>query len=240
MFVMPRPAGCDLHRCVPVWRPRIFIVSLSADSGLLATLGLVKNRATVWDLVSGRAVSEPLPHPGDFWGLFAVRLSPDRRHLLTGHKDGQVRYWDWQAGTLACPAMAHDNEVKDVAITPDGRFALAAGSGRPELHVWELTTGRRVAPPIRLGLHEGTWCQTLAITQDGGRALACFRGSLTSDGTALAVVDLDAVLSHPSTSIADLALLAELATARRIELGDLSSLTTDQWQEHWRQFQKSQ
>ena len=27
MFVMPRPASCDLHRCVQTWRPRIFIVS---------------------------------------------------------------------------------------------------------------------------------------------------------------------------------------------------------------------
>ena len=56
--------------------------------------------------------------------MFAVCLSRDGRHLLTGHKDGQVRYWDWKAGTLACPAMAHDSEVKDVAITPDGRFAF--------------------------------------------------------------------------------------------------------------------
>ena len=49
----------------------------------------------------------------------------------------------------------------------------------------------------------------------------------------LAVVDLEALLSPSSTPTADLALLAELATARHIELGDLSGLTTDQWQERW-------
>ena len=49
----------------------------------------------------------------------------------------------------------------------------------------------------------------------------------------LAVVDLEALLSPSSTPTADLALLAELATAERIELGDLSGLTTDQWYERW-------
>ena len=29
-----------------------------------------------------------------------------------------------------------------MAITPDGRFAVAAVSGRAEIQVWELTTGR--------------------------------------------------------------------------------------------------
>src|SRR5262245_6854989 len=65
--------------------------SVSADSRLLATIGRVKNHAQVWDLATGRALSKPLPHPGDFWGLFSVRFSPDGRYLLTSHKDGQVR-----------------------------------------------------------------------------------------------------------------------------------------------------
>jgi serine/threonine protein kinase/WD40 repeat protein len=212
--------GCNLHS-----------FCLSDDSRLLATIGLVKNYAQVWDLATGRALSEPLPHPGDFWGLFSVRFSPDGRFLLTSHKDGQSRYWDWQAGKLACPPLAYDNESHDALITPDGRFALTAVSGRPEMHVWELTTGRRVAPPVRLGFIEGGWCLASAITPDGRRALVGLWS--TSTGNDLAVVDLEAVLSPCSTPTADLALLAELATARRIELGDLSGLTTEQWLERW-------
>ncbi len=212
----------------------------SADSRLLATVALLKNAVQVWDLATGRAVSEPLPHPGDYWGLFAVRFSPDGNHLLSGHKDGQLRYWDWRAAKLACPAMAHEFEVMDVAITPDGRFALVAVSGRAAVQVWELTTGRRVAPRVQLGSAEGTWCQTVAVTPDGRRALGSFPDPSASQGMSMAVVDLEALVSHSSTPIADLALLAELATARRIELGDLSGLTTDQWQERWRLFQESQ
>jgi WD40 repeat protein len=207
--------------------------SVSADSRLIATMAVVKNAAQVWDLATGRALSEPLPHPGDFYGLFSVRFSPDGRYLLTGHKDGQARYWDWQAAKLACPPMAHDDECFDVAITPDGRFALTAIRGRTEIHVWDLTRGRRVAPPLRLGLIEGESSHTLAITPDGRRALVSFARLTTSKGMDLSVVDLEALLSPSSTPTADLALLAELAAAQRIELGDLSGLTTDQWQERW-------
>jgi WD40 repeat protein/tetratricopeptide (TPR) repeat protein len=202
-----------------------FSFSISADSRRLATTTLVKNYAQVWDLATGRPLSEPLPHPGDFWGLFSVRFSPDGRYLITSHKDGQVRYWDWQAGKLACPSMAHDSETHDATITPDGRFALTPTGGR-EMHVWELTTGRLVAPPVRLSFHERVFCSQLAITPDGRRAwVAVWPG--------LAVVDLEALLSPSITPTADLALLAELATAQRIDVGDLSGLTTDQWLERW-------
>ncbi len=232
-----RDADSGLLRFAPLYASvdgsNFHSFSVSADSRLLATIALIKNSAQVWDLATGRALSQPLPHPGDYWGLFAVRFSPDGRYLLTSHKDGQVRNWDWQAAKLVCPPMAHDNEVPDVAITPDGRFALTAESGWPEIQVWELTTGRRVAPPVRLGCVEGSAFCTLAVTPDGRRALVSFTESSASPAMDLAVVDLEALLSPSSPPTADLALLAELATAQRIELGDLSGLTTDLWQERW-------
>jgi serine/threonine protein kinase/WD40 repeat protein len=208
--------------------------SVSADSLLLATISVVKNAAQVWDLATGRALSEPLPHPGDFYGLFSVRFSPNGRYLLTAHKDGQVRYWDWQGGKFACPAMTYDDDVMDATISPDGRFALTAVRGRPEMQLWELTTGRRVAPAVRFASLDGGSSLRLAITPDGRRALVSFWASRTSiDNFRLAVVDLEALLSPANTPTADLALLAELATAERIALGDLSSLTTDQWLDRW-------
>ncbi len=213
---------------------RFLSFSVSADSRLLATMSVGKNAARVWDLVTGRALSEPLPHPGDRYGLFSVCFSPNGRYLLTAHKDGQVRYWDWQGGKLACPAMRYDNDVMDAAISPDGRFALTAVRGRPEMHVWELTTGHRVAPAVRFASLNGGSSLKLAITPDGRRVLVSFWGSSTStDNFRLAVVDLEALLSPPSNTTADLALLAELATAGRIELGDSSGLTTGQWLERW-------
>lgn len=204
---------------------------LSADGKMLAAYTLVKNSVQVWDIETGRPLSEPLLHPGDYWGIFSVRFSPDGQRLLTSHKDGQVRYWDWKAGKLACPPMAHEDETHDAMITPDGRYALTAMSGRPEIHFWELKTGRRVAPPVRLGLSDRGFCLRFALSPDGRRLFVCFFGGASD--TNLAVVDLDSILSPSRVSSADLALLAELTMAQRIELGDLSGLTIDQWLDRW-------
>jgi serine/threonine protein kinase/WD40 repeat protein len=231
-----RDAGSGRLRFAPfssnVQGGNFHTIAVSGDSRLLATIALVRNAVQVWDLATGGALSAPLFHPGDHWGLFSVRFSPDGRHLLTGHKDGLARYWDWQAGQLACPPMPHDFEVHDAGITPDGRFALTATGGRAELHVWELTTGRRIASPVRLGFMEPDSGIALAITPDARRALVGHSqpGSTQID---LATVNLEALLSSPGTSTADLSLLAELATGQRLELGDLSALTSDQWRERW-------
>jgi WD40 repeat protein len=201
--------------------------ALSADSRLMATIVNGKNAAQVWDLATGHALAQPLPHPGDHYGLYSVCFSPDARYLLTGNKDGFVRYWDWPAGKLACPPMAHPDEVYDVAITPDGRFAMTTVRGWSQLQVWELTTGRRIAPPVRLPSSSGESSQTLALTPDGRRAF------LGLNYNELVVIDLEACLSPASIPVADWALLAELATAQHIEAGDLSGLTKEQWQERW-------
>lgn len=202
--------------------------TISADSKWLASLALVNNHVQVWDLEAGRAVSEPLPHPGDFWGLFSVRFSPDGRHLLTSHKDGQVRYWDWQAAKLACPPMVHDDDVMHAAVTPDGRFALTSVRGRPEIQIWELKTGRLIASPVRLAHRKSASTLPFAITPDGRRALVSYMPA------ELATLDLEERTRSPSVPTPELALFAELASAQRIELGDLSGLTTDQWLAGWK------
>jgi len=230
-----RDADTGQLRCQPIrpvltknYAARGF--TLSADSRMLATIVNGQNAAQVWDLATGRALSEPLPHPGDHYGLFSACFSPDGRRLLTVCKDGQARYWDWEQGVLACPPMAHADEVYDAAITPDGRFALTAVRGQvPCVHFWELTTGKRIAPPQSFGNSGGSSSHHVAITPDGKRGL------VGHSGTTLGIVNLEALLS-PSPSpppAADLARWAELASAEHIELGDLSKLDRQQWQARW-------
>jgi WD40 repeat protein len=230
-------AATGLPRCPPV-RPvlkdgpcRSF--ALSADSRLLATAVNGKNAAQVWDLATGRALSQPLPHPGDHYGLFCLCFSPDGLRLLTGGTDGQARLWDWQAAVLACPPLKHNDQVLSVAMTPDGRFALTAGrSLASTLHVWELTTGRLVAPKIQLPTNA---IASLACSPTESRIVAC-----SPHVGLVARIDLARVLAPAEMPIEDYRLLGELASGQRIEQGDESGLTQDEWLERLNRFNQRQ
>jgi serine/threonine protein kinase/WD40 repeat protein len=200
--------------------------ALSSDSKLLATAVNGKNAAQVWDLATGRPLCEPLLHPGDHYGLFCLCFSRDGRYLLTGSKDGQARLWDWRAGRPACPSLKHDEEVFAVALTADGRFALTAGRDRAsKLHVWELRTGRLVAPKIPLPNN----VVSISCSPDAGRVVT---GSLNG----VARIDLGKLLAPPDMPIEDYQLLAELASGQRIEQGDESGLTQEEWRRRLTEF----
>ena len=200
--------------------------AFSPDSRLLATAVNGKNAAQVWDLSTGKALSEPLPHPGYDYGLFCLCFSTDGRRLLTGGVDGQARLWDWQSGTLACPAMKQTDEVFAVAMTSDGRYALTAGRDRAsKLHVWELTTGKPVAPKLPLS----TNVVSISLSPDGRRIVA---GSLGS----VARINLARLLAPPDVPTEGYRLLGELASGQRIEHGDESGLTQQDWLDRLRRF----
>jgi len=200
--------------------------ALSPDSRMLATAVNGKNAAQVWDLASGSALSGPLPHPGDHFGLFCLCFSADGRRLLTGCKDGQARLWDWQTASLVCPPLKHDGEVFALALTPDGRFALTAGRElASKLHVWELSTGRLVASKIPLPIN------VVSIFTADSRVVASSLGSV-------ARIDLAKLFAVPERSIDEYRLLGELASGQRIEHGDESGLTQDEWLERLRRFQQ--
>jgi serine/threonine protein kinase/WD40 repeat protein len=202
--------------------------AISKDGRLLATAVNGRNMAAVWSLEDGRLLSPPMPHPGDIYGIFCLAFSPDGTRLLTGSKDGQARYWDWAAGQLAGPTLAHGDEIWSVAISADGRFAVVGLRGHPQqVRLWDLASGKPLAPPIRLiesGEPHGSHAVT--ISPDGSRVFSC-------GGSSLRIVDLSRLLAPPTSSAREMLLLSELAAGRRIEQGDLDPLTQEQWMERW-------
>jgi WD40 repeat protein len=235
-----RDADTGRPRCPPLRLARTHVLcrsfAISPDSRLLATAVTGDNAVQVWDLASGRALGPSLPHPGDAYGLWHVSFSPDGRHVLTSHRDGQARLWDWEAGRLACPPLKHPDQVFAGWITADGRHAVTACAGdRGTLHVWELTTGKLVAPPLPLTStpvdeHAPAF---VSLSPGGKRALALFAKT-----GALAQIRLAEFLARPDLATEDFRLLAELASAQRIELGAVSALTADQWLERYHRFRE--
>lgn len=134
----------------------------------------------------------------------------------------------WRQGCCQCP--------KDRTVTQKTKnqrlnyeFIVTGGRERAsKLHIWELTTGRLVAPKISLPLN----VVSIACSPDGSRAVT---GSL--GGTAL--IDLTKLLAPPELPIKDYRLLAELSSGQRIDQGDERGLTQDEWRQRLEQFNKS-
>ncbi len=241
-------------------------LAISPDGRLLATGSYVSckpNALVVWDLRTGRPVSPPMTHPDS---IFQVVFSGDGRRVLTGARDGQARLWDWQAGRLASPPMNHEAEVYGVALTPDGQWGLTACRDG-HVRVWDLRLAKQVGPPIAALARSSSTVISVTVTSDGRQITnsppadrispaiatvasarsAVFNVTVTSDGSrAVAGTDEPYLLSLDLSGLDDskgpggdeLAALAEVASGLRVDSGNLSNLTAEEWVKRWRNLRR--
>lgn len=198
-------------------------IAFSPDSRLLATAVTGKNMAQVWSLSTGEKVGVGMSHPGDYFGLWSVRFSPDGKQLATSHKDGRVRIFDWQSGEVIGSPLQHSDEVNDIAYTPDGRHLLASvRNGR--LHVWDVATGKLAVP--------------LSVNHrpDGGGAV-CLAGShaIVLDSIGHSVLDLPTLIPPVEADVSSQLLRAELASNQKLQVGELVPLESHEWSTRWEQ-----
>ena len=223
-------------RCDPIRAPqskcRCGLFRIAPDGQRLAVTWWGPTHAVqVFDLGTGAAVSQPLPHPE---AVFDVCFTPDGRRAFTACRDGQARLWDWEAARQVCPPCTHADEVYSVAVTPDGLWGLTAcrkgqKSGTAgTVHCWEFTTGKPVAPPVRF---DGS-VHSIVASPDGTRALAAV------EGRGLYSLNLTELFTPADLGPDDLCTLTELAASHQIYKGDVAGLDADQWFALWRAFRQ--
>jgi serine/threonine protein kinase/WD40 repeat protein/tetratricopeptide (TPR) repeat protein len=205
-------------------------IAVSPDSRYLATAVTGKNFVQVWDLSTGKPAGPALPHPGDFYGLFSVEFSPDSSWLLSGHKDGRMRLWDWKAAKLVIPPMQHSDEVYDVKFL-SSRHALAAVR-HGTIHLWDLATGKIAAPPVNYPTLSG-------LPDDSTAAIGLAGKNVIAGAHEYPVIDFSSLVREPIGDIGSLRNVAELATGRTLQLGELSTLTQSDWGTRWAMHQQT-
>jgi WD40 repeat protein/serine/threonine protein kinase len=117
---------------------RLTSIALGPRGRLLLTgdrYGVVK----VWRVGKGLANSVSR-HPGL---LNRLRFSPDGKRLAAGSVDGEILFWDPQAGRARNRYQAHRDAVTALAFSPDGKL-LASGGVDSMLRLWDGHTGRKI------------------------------------------------------------------------------------------------
>src|SRR5262245_34663188 len=120
-------------------QPTFYRGNFSPD-GRKLWLQTYKGAISVWDL---SAKPDPGPFPAPFRGQHTefVQPFPDGKLLAAGNKNA-VRIWDIATGK-AVRELPHEDEVREVALSADGKL-LASHGLRGAVNLWDTQTGKKI------------------------------------------------------------------------------------------------
>ncbi len=132
------------QRLVKVSLGHSWAAALSPDWQTLLVVGEDKV-VRLLDTTSGKLLRrlEDLIHAES-----SVVFSPDGKRIASGSRDRTARVWDVATGKRLYLFAGHEHDVYDVDFSPDGKRLVTAGVSRQGIHVFDLTIGKEVAPPL--------------------------------------------------------------------------------------------
>src|SRR6266851_7104709 len=118
---------------------KVISVAFSQDDRLVLT-GSDDGTAQIWDAATCQRLGPPLKHRSQ---VSAVAFNPKGSSFATGGTENVVRLWDTRQESWTRPevTLPHDNKVRGLAVSPDGRLLLTAGENGTGW-VWDLSTRR--------------------------------------------------------------------------------------------------
>jgi WD40 repeat protein len=116
----------------------------------------------LWDITSLSCIKIIQCRKEYLCDIFSSTVSQSGKYGLSGHRDGQIRYWNFKTGECLATLKSHSDIVNSVQITSDGYFAVS-GSNDKTIKIWDLENY------ICIGTLEGHQNSVLsvAISPDG-------------------------------------------------------------------------
>jgi eukaryotic-like serine/threonine-protein kinase len=130
--------GDQLPLCIAHFSPDGLRVVVASDE-----------MARVWDVQTGKPVTEPLLHKGR---VRSAQFSPDGLQVVTTSEDKTARLWDAQSGKSLAEPLRHEGAVKSAQFSSDGLRVVTASADKTA-RIWNARNGKPVADPLQ---HEAT------------------------------------------------------------------------------------
>jgi WD40 repeat protein/serine/threonine protein kinase len=115
------------------------------STNILATAGAGDNLVKLWDLANRRVVARLGMDERHGW-IHWVAFSPDGKLLAAAYETNLIL---WNIEDQSRLWMRESREpvfINSVAFTPDGKAVVSGGGDRPNIRVWDATTGNELAP----------------------------------------------------------------------------------------------
>ena len=108
----------------------------------------------VWNAHSGECVRVLVEHPR---GISALAWTPSGDRVVSGDRDGKMRWWDVHSGKCVQVQEAHQGVVQSLKVSPDGSILASCGDDGV-IGFWDVQSGevlrrrRRDRPYERLNI----------------------------------------------------------------------------------------
>jgi len=97
-----------------------------------------------------------------------VSFSADCKYALAGYGDGSLEYWDLELGICVKNLAGHKDEIKCVALTPDGNYAVSGGGKKDKtFRLWDIVNGKC----LYISTEHVSSVECIAISANANRAI---------------------------------------------------------------------
>jgi len=115
-------------------------IVFSADGKVALTGSAFNNRATLWDVATGKEINHYAYSKGA--PVLGAIFGPGETTIL-GSGEPDMHLWDLNSGELIRTFLGHSTIAWGVAISPDGKYVLA-GSLMGDVTLWDYATGKEL------------------------------------------------------------------------------------------------
>jgi WD40 repeat protein len=130
----------------PLWEDSIpgppQLLAFSPDGKVLAAAHQIPAQLILWDVARKRSIPVETKYQ-DFAEVQCLAFSPDGTLVATASRDGTVRLTQAADGKEAHIFGTGNNGALDLVFSPDGRYLAVLTTGRANLKVWDLSTGKK-------------------------------------------------------------------------------------------------